>query len=100
MRALFGAIICIIVGAIGMMVLSSVLGGFVLVKLWGWFIIPTFGLPALSIPVAIGITLMSKYMTIQKKPEMQDDDFVSQYSFAIAFPLVTLIIGWIVHFFV
>ena len=38
--------------------LSSIYAGFVLTKLWGWFVVPTFSLPLLSLPAAIGLFLI------------------------------------------
>ena len=38
--------------------LISIAQGFVLATLWGWFVVPLFHLPELSIPFAIGITLV------------------------------------------
>ena len=35
--------------AIGMMALASLLNGWVLSVLWGWFFVPTFGMPELSL---------------------------------------------------
>ena len=32
--------------------------GYVLSVLWAWFIVPLFGLPALSIPLAIGLMVI------------------------------------------
>ena len=103
MRAILGAILCILTGFMGMIIVSSVLNGLVLVKLWSWFIVPTFALPVLSVPVAIGISILVKYLTLQKMPK--DDNagaakIGEAYGFAIAYPILTLFIGWLVHFFV
>lgn len=40
----------------------TILSGYVLSVLWGWFIVPTFGLPLLTIPVAIGVMLVVAYL--------------------------------------
>lgn len=37
------------------MVLNAIYSGYVLSILWLWFIVPTFNLPSLNIPIAIGI---------------------------------------------
>ena len=100
MRGVFGAMFCLLIGALGMIVVTSILNGFVLVKLWGWFVVPAFGLPTLSIPVAIGISLIIKYLTIHRSKTAEDVDMWEAYKFAISFPIMTLIIGWIIHFFV
>lgn len=46
---------------------SSILNGWALSKLWEWFIEPTFGLAALSIPAAIGLGYVVSYLTHQSK---------------------------------
>ena len=47
----------------GIMVVSCLLRGWVLSILWRWFMVPTLGLPALSVPQAIGIALVVGMLT-------------------------------------
>lgn len=50
--------------------------GFVISTLWAWFIVPTFALPALSIPVGIGLCLIM--LALQGcDPEHMGDEAVS-----------------------
>jgi hypothetical protein len=49
-------------------VISSIVQGYVLVILWGWFVMPFFSAPKLSIPIAIGLTIVGKYFTHQYNP--------------------------------
>jgi len=49
----------------GIMVVSCLLRGWVLSILWRWFMVPTLGLPALSVPQAIGIALVVGMLTHQ-----------------------------------
>lgn len=37
------------------------LRGYVLVDIWSWFVVPTFDLPALSIPAALGVSAALKF---------------------------------------
>ena len=37
---------------------GTVWSGYVITLLWKWFVVPTFGLPLLSIPLAIGLALL------------------------------------------
>jgi Na+(H+)/acetate symporter ActP len=92
MFVLFG--ICAIVA---LMVASSIWSGYVLSILWGWFIVPTFGLPMLSIPVAIGLALIVSYLTKQ----MAESRVAWGYTFSMALvvPLVALCMGYVVHSF-
>lgn len=39
----------------------AVVKGIILMKMWDWFIMPSFGLPAISFPVAVGIGLIFSF---------------------------------------
>lgn len=41
----------------------AALRGFVLSVMWGWFMVPTFGLPPLGIASAFGVALMVGVLT-------------------------------------
>jgi len=104
MKQMLAALGLLFTGFIGLMVMSSIINGFVLTKLWAWFMVPAFGLPQLSIPIAIGVSMVVKYLTYQKPPESKDENNVNKIGealgFVIFYPLITLFIGWVVHFFV
>ena len=53
MGLVFGLVLGLAIG-----LLTLTVKAFVLVKMWAWFIAPYFGLPILSIPLAIGISLI------------------------------------------
>lgn len=42
---------------------SCILNGAVLKLIWGWFMLPIFGLPTLSLTQAIGVSLVIGFMT-------------------------------------
>lgn len=44
--------------------ISTISGGFVLSKLWLWFVVP-LGALSISVPQAIGIDLMVTYMVVR-----------------------------------
>lgn len=44
---------------------SVVFSGYVLSILWGWLIVPTFFVPILNIPSAIGVMMVAGYVTKQ-----------------------------------
>ena len=88
---------------VGLMAISAILNGFVLVKLWSWFIVPTFGLPALSIPLAIGIALTAKFITQDLSTINNAKKEGSGWTpIVITFinPFLVLLVGWIVKCFV
>jgi len=71
--------------------------GLVLSTLWSWFIVP-LGVPAISIPMAIGIGIVAAYMTGIDDNGFNTDSMRDVLK-GIVHPLVILFIGWIVLFF-
>jgi len=83
---------------------SALINAFVLIKLWNWFVIPTFELAALSYPVAIGISLLVTFLTYQyhEKPEKTENENKQiKHLFAVIFlrPVMVLFVGWCVQCF-
>lgn len=73
--------------------------GIVLSTIWGWFMVPVFGLPALTITPAIGVALVVSFLTYQYSASDAAQD-TNNYNTAMAgllYPLVVLIIGFFVH---
>ena len=90
------------VGVIGLLVLASMWKGYVLTALWAWFVVPTFGLPALAIAPAIGIAMVVSFLTHQSDASKEPDgDLSARMSRSIAhtllMPALVLGIGWVVH---
>ena len=69
---------------------------FVLIRLWAWFIVPTFQLPLLNYPYAIGLSLVIGLFTIGAKTE----EGKKLWFYAILGPFLTLFMGWIVKMFI
>jgi hypothetical protein len=75
--------------------------GFVLSKLWGWFIAYSFNAPILSLNGAIGVMLVVSFLTHK---ESDNKDITAELvgraaNNAVFTPAVALGIGWIVHLF-
>lgn len=79
---------------------SAVWRGFTLSILWGWFIVPLFGLPALSIPFAIGLSLVVGFLSQQAHQAHSDKDWGQVCLIAALYPALALLIGWIVTKFI
>lgn len=81
-------------------ILLILIKGFVIMQLWGWFILPYFNLPELTFVMAIGIVTMISvvlYLPVWKFDNI-DDEF--KYNIAIGLkPIILLLVGWIVHLF-
>ena len=78
---------------------SGVLCGLVLRQLWHWFVAPTFGLPELSIPIAIGLMLVASMFLprreLRKRIEVRI--FLARL---YGRPLLALAYGWLVSLFI
>ena len=64
--------------------------------LWGWFLIPTLGVPAVSLEQAIGIYLIVACITQRLIPE---DDWKNWklMEYSLMHPLFAIAVGWIVQ---
>lgn len=86
-----------------LMPLLSVWRGYIFSILWGWFIIPIFGVSQISIPLAIGLSYVIHFLT-EKMPKKNEKPFSEQmaliFSYGTVGPLFTLGFAWIVHQFV
>lgn len=84
---------------------TTIINGWVLSILWGWFMVPILSLPQLSVPAAMGIALVVGNLTHQYNPrnkhdEDNDEDTVRLFFALIVFrPLFVLSLGWIVKAF-
>jgi hypothetical protein len=77
--------------------------GYVLSLLWLWFLVPTFGLAALSIPAALGVSLVVSMLThrTDQSPTQRDRSsslwflFVHAFAAVMLTPAVGLLLGLI-----
>ncbi len=94
-------------GVIGVVLLRffvSILNGYALSVLWKWFVVPTFGAPALGLVPAIGVAMTVSYLTHQthdcKKEEKSFGEKIEKrITIAILNLSFVLFLGWIVHMF-
>lgn len=85
-----------------LLIISAIISGFVLSKLWMLFISSTFSLPVLSIPQAIGITIIIEYLRYRKPRESEKFNFketTSEILSSIIRAIIILGIGYIVALF-
>jgi len=78
-----------------------VLKGLVLVKLWSWFIVPVFGLPILSTPQAIGISLVIQYFVGVNNGTKDNtrEEKVKGIINLFLMPIIALLLGFVVKLF-
>lgn len=74
--------------------------GFVLSKLWGWFAVPVFHLPALSIWQAVGLCLVVGMFTAasRKRDEESNAEWLGYALMSgTVGPALSLFFGWLVR---
>lgn len=98
-------VLLLIVSTIALMAISSVLNGWALTILWSWFVVPVFGLPEFSIPVAIGVSMTASFLTHQRiDNSMGGKDskevLIEAFTDSLIKPFMFLGIGYIVTLFI
>lgn len=89
-------------------VFGSLFSGFVLTILWAWFIVPAFHVVQITIPQAIGISLVVGMLAPRASSSSDDkekkkdpvDSLVTSFFVVLLAPLIALGVGAIVHAFV
>lgn len=69
----------------------------VLTVLWGWFVVPVFGLPPVTLWQAAGLSVLVGHFTASQQSK---HPLWRQVGTAWAAPAATLTLGWLVHFWV
>jgi len=90
-------IVALIVGFITIALLIAI-RGLLICKLWVWFIVPVFALPILSLPQAIGLSIVIGLLTLHSMPENTKSLGKTLVTPIIYYALV-LLTGYIVHLF-
>jgi len=80
---------------------TVLMNGWALATLWRWFMVSAFHLPLLTIPAAIGVSLVVTYMTHQHSKTKTDDDSWGQtmlkgFLIGTFKPLFALAFGWVI----
>ena len=93
MEALFG-----LFAVLGILFVATALRGFVLATLWGWFVVPVFQVPPVSVAKACGLALVVTLLTqgVSKKDEDPVAAFQRAAVSAFIFPLFVLLIGRVI----
>lgn len=82
------------------MILSSLINGYGLSVIWSWFMVTIFGLPELTIPAAIGVSLVVSFLTYNESSESNGKGVLEllgeMLAKAIGKTLGIILVGWIV----
>lgn len=76
----------------------AIIRGLVVSYMWGWFMVPIFALPEISIVPAIGIAMTLSYL-IKGLPEVKKEEWKEILLRNALGPLSVLSVGYIVHLF-
>jgi putative Mn2+ efflux pump MntP len=98
----FVSCVVVIMAVPFLMVYGYFANGFVLSRLWEWFIVSVFDWPSLNIVQAIGVSIVVSFLTHQnieqpKNKEQTTTDIVVKILVALGTPWLTMLVGWIVY---
>lgn len=84
------------------LVVSALLGGYVFMTLWDWFVVTTFKVQTLTLPQSIGLMLIVGYLKPKQKKEGKTtlDDFGKSFVEMIVMAGFAIGLGWIVTLFI
>lgn len=82
-------------GIVGLIIVASIIRGYVLSIMWGWFVVPIFNLPSLGIAQSIGIAMVIAMLTHQYIPTKDKDNWQPWFNVLIG-PWLALGAAWIV----
>lgn len=85
------------------LILGAIVNGWVLSLMWGWFVVPKFGLPDLAISEAIFVAMLISFLTYQyqatpsqKRHSNPYQPLITAYFIAIFRPLLSLLFAYVV----
>ena len=85
------------------MLISPIINGFVITKLWLWFIVPTFEANPLRVVEAIGLMFLINYIKAKQDKESDKYKFwerlVTNMIYLILMAGFALLSGWIIQMF-
>lgn len=95
----FGKFMAIVLG----MIISPIISGFVIMKLWAWFVVPIFEQNPLRVVEAIGLMFLINFVRLKRDKGADADEFWSEFGANLIFVILSsgfaLLSGWIVQSF-
>lgn len=85
-------VVLVFLGSATFVVLFPILNGWVLATIWQWILVPALGLPAISVPAAIGIACIAA--VLRKPLQPKDEDSTKLIVSAFANLGLALLIAW------
>jgi hypothetical protein len=86
------------------MIGGTLMNGWAISVLWGWFVSPFFKLPLLTVPYAIGLGLVMSLLVNQSVSETKNKSWLeiisAMLSRIVFVPLFSVFMGWIIRLFI
>jgi len=80
--------------------LSAIIGGYIFMTMWAWFIAPAFNLPYLTLIQSIGVGFFVNYLKGRGSSEKTEiNDLTQQFILSTIYSLIVLFLGWVIHLF-
>jgi len=70
---------------------------FVFLTLWGWFIVPVFGLPQLVLGEAFGIIIVIEFLSHSTNTYIPPEDYLEEITHSVAVLILYLGAGFLLH---
>lgn len=83
-----------------LLIITAVIGGFIMIKFWSWFVLPVFFLPSLSLIQAIGFNFFLSWIFYQKRDKKKDynfSKFMEDFFDSLLSSAAVFFIGWLIH---
>lgn len=80
--------------------LTAIIRGWALSLLWSWFCVPTFHLPELRIPIALGISTIVGMLVVDTTLQRREADMYKNAFVGVVLALLCVGAGWVYHLFV
>lgn len=82
-----------------MIIVATIISGFMVFKLWAWFIIPVFpSLPTLTFIQAVGISVLLTVIFGKRDTKEKDyDEIVESFFGGIIYSALIFLFAWIVY---
>lgn len=79
---------------------STLLGGFIFMLLWGWFVVPTFNLQYLTLIQCIGLRFfLNQFSGKDYKKDTTFAELGEMFARELLGGGLVLLLGWIIHLF-
>lgn len=90
-----------IFGFFALIGISALWRAYVLTVMWAWFVVPTFHVSGLSMPMAYGLSLLVAMLTSNKTGNEAEstnsatEKFANAMALSFILPAIVLLFGWI-----